>query len=188
MLLPTPFRLVPKPLALLAGLLLFSGMTATAAPPTQEYRLKAALIYKLTKFVTWPETSALTAQKTFNICLLGQDPFGEALDVLESKSAQSKPIKIYRFNQSDSVDVHCQMLFIDPSKQAFEVTILKSLKLDPVLTLGETEYFAQHGGMIQFTVEGKRIGFKINDSQAKLSKLKISAPLLQLATIVESTE
>ena len=80
------------------------------------------------------------------------------------------------------------MLFIDTSKKAFEVSILKKLGAEPVLTLGETEQFAENGGMIQFTVEGKRIGFKINDSQAKLSKLKIAAPLLQLATIVETTE
>jgi len=175
-------------LAVLASLVLLVCLPAAATSPTPEYRLKAALIYKLTKFVSWPDSPQLTAQKYFNICLLGNDRFGEALDLLESKSVHAKAIKIYRFKQSDSVDVACQMLFIDTSKKAFEVSILKKLGAEPVLTLGETEQFAENGGMIQFTVEGKRIGFKINDNQAKLSKLKISAPLLQLATIVETTE
>ena len=175
-------------LLLLAGLLLCGSLTASVAAPSAEYRLKAALIYKLTEFIDWPESGQMSQHQSFNICVLGEDNFGEALDALEQKTAHSNPIKIYRFNQSDFIDVSCQILFISDSKKAFAKDILKSFQSEPVLTLGESEQFARHGGMIQFSMEGKRIVFIINDAQAKRANLKIAAPLLQLATIVNSTE
>ena len=85
------------------------------------------------------------------------------------------------------IDEHCNILFISKSKKAFMASILKNLELQPILTLGDTQDFAQQGGMIQVTREKKRIGFKINLNSVKQSRLRIAAPLLELSTVIENT-
>lgn len=156
-----------------------------ASPVSAEYKLKAALIYKLTKFVEWPEAAGDTPNQSFGICVLGKDYFGSALNALEERKAQGKPITVLRFTQSEAIDLRCQMLFISDSKQAFVGPILDRLQKKPILTLGDMEKFAETGGILQFTTGHQRIGFRINLQSAKQAGLTIAAPLLELSTIVE---
>jgi hypothetical protein len=167
-------------------LLLLAGVSVnlSAAPPTAEYKLKAALIYKLTKFIDWPQSQTGNDRDDFGICLLGDDEFGDALDALEDRKAKELPITIYRHSQSEAIDNRCQIVFISDSKQAFLKPILQSLHARPILTLGDTDGFAEQGGILQFTRGKKRIGFMVNLQSAKKSQLTIAAPLLDLATVV----
>jgi len=167
-------------------LLVLLPLQSLAASPTGEYKLKAALIYRLSKFVEWPNTTETDRPLSFDICVLGTDYFGPSLDALEEKTITGLPIKIRRFSQSVSIDSNCRVLFISKSKQAFLQAIIKKLQTRAVLTLGDSKDFAEQGGMIQFTYVDKRIGFKINLDRAKGAELKIAAPLLELATIVKS--
>ena len=170
-------------------LLLLLSLWASIAPAggvvSPEYKLKAALLYKLARFVEWPES--VESRSTFGICVLGRDDFGSALDALESRKVDHRPIRIHRFVQSEAVDERCQILFISESKRPFLKPILRTLSRYPILTIGDVEKFAERGGMIEFTRGHKRIGFRINLHQANAAGLKIAAPLLELSTIVETT-
>jgi hypothetical protein len=157
-----------------------------AAPPTEEYKLKAALIYKLSKFVEWPDPAEAGTVHDFGICVLGEDFFGPALEVLETRETGGLPIRIKYVFQSEGIGTECQVVFVSKSKRAFIRSILKNLGGQPILTLGDTEGFAEQGGMIEFTRGGKHIGFKINLESAERSGLKFAAPLLELATIIGS--
>lgn len=53
-----------------------------------------------------------------------------------------------------------------------------------VLTIGESEAFAECGGMITQVVEGGRVRFDINLQAAADAHLKISSKLLELARTV----
>lgn len=157
-----------------------------AATPSSEYKLKAALIYKLTKFIEWPDQQMGQPEHNFGICLLGEDNFGEALDTLQERKVKDLPITVHRLSQSDAVDTRCQIVFISESKHAFIKPILQSLQNRPILTLSDMANFAEQGGILQFTAGKKRIGFLINLKSAKRSNLTIAAPLLDLATVVGS--
>jgi hypothetical protein len=157
---------------------------ADAESSSAEYKLKAALLYKLTNFVVWPDYDALKNQ--FFICVLGKDKFGKALDVLEEHNVSGLPVTVRRLRQSEAINEQCDLVFISESKQPFYKKIFYRLSDRPVLTIGDSEQFAQEGGMIQFTHGDKRIGFKINIQVVKSAGLKISAPLLQLSTIVST--
>lgn len=175
--------------SLVVPLVLMLSVPALAGGPVStEYRLKAALIYKLTRFVEWPKTGDTHGAEQFGICVLGRDDFGSALDALQGRVVNDAVISIRRFNQSDGVGMNCQMIFISDSKRAFIGTILHSFGNYPILTIGDSSRFAEKGGMIQFTRDGKHIGFKINLRRAHASGLKIAAPLLQLATIVDGIQ
>ncbi len=165
-------------------LLVLLPVQIIAAPPTAEYKLKAALIYKLSKFVDWPGPAGAGNNGAFGICVLGEDPFGPALEALTTRKTGGQPIRIHRFTQYEAIDRRCQIVFISESKRAFLRPILKSLRQRPILTLSDTNNFAEQGGIMQFTRGNKRIGFKINLGKARQSGLEIAAPLLELATVV----
>ncbi len=159
-----------------------------AAPPAGEYKLKAALIYKLSKFIEWPGPEGASGNGTFGICVLGEDPFGKALDALVARKTGGRPIRIHRFAQSEAIDRRCRIVFISKTKRAFLRPILHRLRQLPILTLGDMGEFAQQGGIMQFTRGKKSIGFKINLESARQAGLEIAAPLLELATIVEPSD
>jgi hypothetical protein len=53
--------------------------------------------------------------------------------------------------------------------------------------VGETEHFAQQGGIIGFCLEEEKVRFEINLDAAGVAQLRISAKLLTLAKTVLGT-
>ena len=56
------------------GLLTYAP--AAKSDDLPEYRLKAAFLYNFAAFTEWPADVG----STLNLCVYGQDPFGEDLD------------------------------------------------------------------------------------------------------------
>jgi hypothetical protein len=54
------------------------------ARPAEEYRVKAAALYNLARFVSWPASSFPNVSAPLAICVLGEDPFGAQLDGMEA--------------------------------------------------------------------------------------------------------
>lgn len=154
-------------------------------PPSDEYKLKAALIYKLAKFIEWPNRGYGIPDKSFGICVLGDDPFGTALDVLNTHRIKGRQITIHRMAYSEEIKAGaCRVLFISDSKQPFMKSMLQNLQYQPILTIGDTKGFAEKGGVIQLSSGERRTSFRINLTSGKRAGLEIAAPLLELATIV----
>ena len=152
----------------------------TASP---EYKIKAALLYKLTKFIEWPQT-AKQAQDKFNICVLGDNVFADALAPLNRRKVSEQSIAIHHFNRSAAINQQCHILFITDSKRAFLDNILGSINTQGCLTVSDIRDFADRGGVIELTQGKNKIGFKINLSQAKQADITLAAPLLELSTVI----
>jgi hypothetical protein len=58
---------------------------------------------------------------------------------------------------------------------------MAALKGRSILTVGDTEGFAEDGGIIRFVTEKNRIRFRINVDAAEAAHLVISSKLLRLA-------
>ncbi len=165
----------------LAALLLLMPLFGLADFPAGPAALKAALVYKIAQFVEWP---AQAKREHFVLCVLGEDPFDGALDQLAGRLLDESPVEVMYFSQSDAVASSCRLLFLGSDKAAFEEEILDLFADRPVLTLGESAAFAEHGGMIQFRRNGKKMGFVINPLRVRRAGLSIAAPLLSMAEIV----
>ena len=172
----------------LAGLL-FSQLLC-ANDSSVEYKIKSGYLYNFTKFVTWPEDNA----DTFNLCILGNDPFGHLIDPIEQRSAFGRPIKLFRFPSIDSINatsdlsLHCHMLFVSSSIQDSPFMIKGKLgfrDIDNTLTIGDSETFAMQGGMIGFINRQGKIKLQINLKTIKEGGLKVSAKLLEVSELVE---
>jgi hypothetical protein len=153
---------------------------AMAAPPT-EYEVKAAFIHNIAKFVEWPAVPP--SVRSAKLCVLGQNPFGEALGVLQGKPVGRLNWEIVPLDGSVSLK-ECRVLFISASERGNLGRILESIANHPVLTMGDSEGYAEQGVMVNFYLEQSKVRFEINQEAANRAGLKISSQLLKLARIV----
>ena len=168
-------------LALVSALLWSAeGGSVRAQQRIDEYRLKAAVLYNLTKFVEWPDESFPAATSPFVICILGIDPFGTALDEsLPSRPGGGRAVVARRIAD---VETGCHILFIADSEVRRLPSILDKLRGASVLTVGEVTGFVDRGGVIGLVTEDDRVRFEINADAAAKARLKISARLMTLAS------
>lgn len=148
-----------------------------------EYEVKAGFLYQFTQFVDWPVNPSFEDSAPFELCIVGANPFGEVLRSIEVQKVGSHPVAVRpQTNWKDAGT--CEMVFISASEQRSMKKILRELSGKPVLTVSETSDFIEQGGMINFTSEGRKIRFEINQQSAERNGLKISSKLLKLAVRV----
>jgi len=174
-------------IGLVALVLFFSSKVDLPAQAeiSREYQLKAIFLFNFAQFVDWPSDAFLETQTPLTIGVLGDDPFDSYLDeTVRDEKVNGHPLVVQRFHRVEDIKA-CQILFISRSETKRLEQILEDLKGRNILTVGETESFAKHGGMIQFANEQNKIRFKINAEAAKAANLTISSKLLRAAEIVE---
>jgi YfiR/HmsC-like len=148
-----------------------------------EYQVKAAFLYHFTKFVEWP--AAATNGNVVVVGVLGDDPFGPALDFLfEDKVLKGKRFRVQRFSNAEQAR-SCQILFVSIPNPHELKKDLDALAGSPVLTVGDSNDFLAAGGMIYLFVDESKIHFDVNLGTARQSHLALSAALLRLARKVE---
>ncbi|MFN0152281.1 MAG: YfiR family protein [bacterium] len=150
-----------------------------AAERLPEYSLKAAFLFQFARFVTWP-ASALSSER-LRIGILGEDPFGGELDsLIVAAKFSGRGAAVVRFAAFGDID-SCDVLFIPKSQDAVVAGALQALAGRPTLTVGESDQFANSGGMIRFKPDGSKMSFSINRDAATAAGLEVSARLLEVA-------
>jgi hypothetical protein len=84
------------------------------------------------------------------ICIgvLGEDPFGTALEeTVRGETVQNRRLVVQRSRGLESLK-DCHVVFISKSETERVPEILGDLDSAPVLTVSETQGFAQRGGII----------------------------------------
>ena len=182
-------RFITKKLRWLClALIVMPVMAATAESSASEYAVKAAMIYKITKFVSWPEDAFIRKDSPLNICMADKSPFTEAMASLKGRKVNSHKVEIITFKEFSAVQVHCQVLVVSHKKARQVDAMIAGIGTRPILTIGDSEGFAEQGGIVGLQQEQNRIGFAINVEASERVGLQISAQLLQLATIVGTME
>lgn len=160
------------------------GLAGTlGAQPSREYDLKAVFLYNFVTFVEWPK-GALPEGKPFVIGVLGQDPFGRALDeVVAGEKFRQAPLQVRRCRTVEEAR-QCQIVFISSSEAARLPAIMKELRAHPVLTVADMSQFLEAGGIIAFSTDN-RVQLNINPAAARRAGLSISSKLLRVAKVVD---
>jgi hypothetical protein len=155
-----------------------------AAQSASEYQVKAAFLYNFAKFVEWPPSGFRDATAPLQICILGRDPFGQGLrDLVSTKTVNGRKLEIDYIVDAQLARA-CHILFIASSERARLKQILESMQGTIALTVGDTEGFAEQGGMINFLLDNDRVLFEVNRNAAERAGLKISSKLLSVAKAV----
>lgn len=159
--------------------------TQPDAVPSREYLVKAAFLYNFAKFTEWPKGAFPDPLAPLRLCVLGEDPFHAALDVIEGKNVKNRTLVIRRLGQIKDVE-KCHLVFISASEKEHLEECLEPLRDRSVLTISDMPDFAQAGGIIELETMKNKIRFQINMGVAERARLKFSSKLLSLAEIVRS--
>jgi len=154
------------------------------APKITEYQVKAAYLANFGRFVEWPANVAVAKSESFNVCVLGHDPFGADLDAaLAGETIGRAHMLAKRISRpQDATD--CRILFISSSEANQWKEVLAALRTLSVLTVSDMPQFARRGGIIQFLLDGNRVRFDINLAATERVGLNLSSELLKLAVNV----
>ncbi|HEX6960862.1 MAG TPA: YfiR family protein [Lacipirellula sp.] len=176
-----------------AALIVWAGAAGAAraqsASPTavidREYAIKAAFLYHFCTYVEWPAEAAPQKGEPFVIGIFFADPFEGVLeDIARSKQVNGHAISIRRLTTTDEI-AGCHLLFIPrstPPEQ--QEAVLRAIRGQPLLVVGEADDFITRGGGAQFFIEGNKVRFAFNADVTQENQLKISSKLLSLAKIV----
>jgi hypothetical protein len=170
----------------ISALLALVWFFASPARAESEYDVKAAYLFKFTKFVEWPATAFASAQAPFVIGVVGRDSFAGGLDrLIEGNTTGDRRLEVRHLSASDTAGLRgCQMIFVTAAEERRLGSILSALQGRPVLIVGESEGFASAGGMLGFALRESRVGIEVNSAAARQARLKISSQLLNIAKIV----
>lgn len=145
------------------------------------YQIKASYIYNFLQFVRFP-AAALQGDGMLNVCMLGEDRFGSALDAIDGSSTPQGKVKVVRLGRySDASDLgRCNVLYLIDSERQGTEAILAKIDEAQVLTIGEFSPFIRHGGLIELFEQNDTIRFRINEGLLSKTDFKIDAQLIQL--------
>ncbi len=148
----------------------------SAAQPSLEYQVKAAFLLNFVRFVEWPP-GTLGTDAPFNVCIVGGDPFGPAIDqIVEGESVSGHKLTVTRLREGQQAS--CQVLYMAGGQAG-------NTAAPGVLTVGESDEFIRHGGIIAFVIDNRRVRFDINLKAATSAGLKLSSKLLAVARSIE---
>jgi hypothetical protein len=163
------------------GLLSSTLITVARAQSPDEYQVKAAFLYNFARFVDWPGEAFSDAGAPFVVGVIGNDPFGGALDqAINGKNIGGRQMTVRRLKWGQDLR-SCHILYISSSERRHLPQIIQSLRGANVLTVGDMDQFNQQGGIINFILETNRVRFEINPRGADQARLRISSKLLALA-------
>lgn len=169
--------------AVLSGCLLLP-QSVTAQPSYADHQIKAVFLYHFTKFINWPETAFPSADSPFNICTTGATQLSEVLaSAILGEVVAGHPLQVISQVGSDQVPT-CHILYIPAGYDSQLLWTIKNSGVTTILTVSDDEKFINQGGIIKLESARGRVRPVINTTALDRAKLKASAKLLQLATLV----
>ena len=146
-----------------------------------EYRVKAAYLLNFTRYVEWPSRAFAAPSDPLRVCVLGSDPFGEALEqTFAGRTAQGRRITVSRVEAAAQAR-DCHLVFISHDEWRRHPDVLAAVQSPGVLTVGEGSGFAESGGVLSFVPVQRTVRFAVNLDASNHARLRISSRMLELA-------
>jgi hypothetical protein len=151
----------------------------SVAQDTLEYPVKAAFLVRFGDYVDWPASAFASPSAPLVVCVVGEDPFGAALDkAAASQQVHGRPVTVKRLKGARA-DSGCHIAFIAAAEPARLSQQLEALHGVPALTV--TDVKSGPSGTVNFVVKDERVRFDIDEDAAMQNGLTVSSKLLALA-------
>lgn len=162
--------------SLFTSCLFIPVISAQIREPT-EFELKAALLYNFALFTEWPTSS----ESMLNLCVYGQDPYGNAIQVLAEKPIKNRQLKICYPHKLEEIK-NCHILYIRSPEFSQVESLITQISGRPILTvIDDPSNNSNHTGIINLMLERQKIRFDIDLLAANHAGLSLSSKLLRLA-------
>jgi len=166
------------------SLALLCASAAHGQTQATEVSLKSAFLYKFIHYADWPDQAFAAVQDPIAVCVVEQQAFADALEsAVSGRIAHERPVVVRRVASPSEIG-GCHVLFVGALEPERIEQLIARVSDQPTLTIGDTEGFAQRGGMINFTRRGSRLGFEINRGAVRRAGLDLSSQLLKLAELI----
>jgi hypothetical protein len=153
-----------------------AGTFAWAAEPL-EYAVKAAYLAKFAFYVEWPPTAFSGPTSPLLLCIVGDDPFGGAIDeAVAGQQVQGRAISVRRM-KSVTRDSGCHIAYVGSDARG------ENLRGGSVLVVSDSP---SGGGVINFVLRDNKVRFTVDDEAAFQNGLAISSKLLSVALSVRA--
>ena len=150
-----------------------------------EVAIKATYLYKFAPFVQWPDAAFATPTTPLRLCVLGDDPFDNALETaVAGQRVGQRPISVQRFRNAHAA-AGCHIVYVAGTNDVSVASTLAGLHGTPVLTVTDLPADTRARGVINFVIDGNHVRFDIDDAAASRNGLVISSKLLRLAHAVK---
>ena len=154
-------------------------------PPTyandDEAKLKAIFIGRFASYIESPTQEF----ENFSIFVIGNESLASALKIFyQDKKILGKEVIIGSTKKLDDIK-NANIIYIGSSNSSERKKIIKLAQQKHILTISDALGFAESGGIIQMNFVAQKTQIKINHSAAIKSQIRIKAPLLSIATVLE---
>jgi hypothetical protein len=168
-------------IALIAGL----APAAASAQETLEPDVKATFLYNFTRFIEWPGPAG-SSSAPFRLCVVADPTMEQAIKrAVDGEVVSGRPMMMTLPQTAQEAEA-CQILFVGRTEHDRAAPLLTAVRNLPVLTVGDSPQFFDHGGAIRFVLVDNRVRFDVHLPHAQRARLKISAKLLRVARNVEA--
>ena len=162
----------------IALIVLGMGQVAQAVPATA---LRAAFLYNFAVFTEWPADALAPGQK-LSLCVVGDDDVAAALvQTIRGRSLDGHVLTV-AIVKPDGILPLCHLLYVGGGAAKRTSQLIHVLAGVAVLLVGETDRFAESGGVVQLVLENDKMRFVVNMGAAQRAGLHLS-----LAAIVKGT-
>lgn len=162
-----------------SGILVVAACTARGQQGTT-YDIQANIIYRLTKYINWPEGSG-----EFVIGVVGTPPQLETMTTfLAGKTVGARNIVLRKFSPSSS-SFPCQILFIPEEEDHGLRRIVTATEGMATLLVTESPGMAHKGACINFIMVDDHIKLEMNKNNIEQRKMQVAGELVNLCIQVK---
>ena len=166
------------------GLLAVFTSCTFAQASRPEADVKAAYLFDFGKFMHLSRGQRALRRRTFDICILGNDPIGRNIGGFASKQKiDGRPVHVVSVPDVTQAG-RCDIVFIGAQNNDAIREDLAILSGADVLTVGDSPEFLKDGGMIQFVEQAQHVRFAVNLNAVRKTHLVLSSQLLRVAAYV----
>jgi hypothetical protein len=173
----------------LAGLALLSGAPAIfALNELSDSQLRAAFLFRFGQYGSWPKGSEGASSTSPFVIGVYEDPtlLKDLGRMVSGRQIEGRTIAVRAMDGPEDL-AGLAVAFLRTDDQLRIARSLREARDKGILTVGDTDGFAERGGMINFFREDNKLRFEVNMEATGNSGLRLSSQLLRLARIVKTT-
>jgi len=184
---PPRWRLYAAGVLLLALALAGTPHQAAAGSPQRadSREVKAVFLVNFLSFTEWPGAKLGQAPARLVIAILGDSSFAAVVEkAAAGHTVNGRPIAVQAVESPEQA-AGAHLVFIAASQARRLPAVLRTLAGATVLTVSDTDGFAQEGVAINLYTFDNRVRIEVNSTAAARAGVHLSANLMRLARVVD---
>ncbi|WP_415902498.1 YfiR family protein [Neptuniibacter sp. QD29_5] len=155
------------------------------------HRVKAAFIFNIAKFVSWPDSHS--NQEHLNICFYRTDFIGKGFDSIVGRDVHGKVVKSSTIQDLTHAKSCSILLISNEELSQYQLDYAASGPEVGLLTVADLTTDVKQGlllpgVLLSLVRRGSSIGFDVSLKQVHERKLQMSSQLLKLANILDKED